>query len=119
MKTKISELPVTHKDPARLCEVKLPFTPLLGDYFRRTSQLRDDGGPAWRRLSERLQENSVTVPLARTRAAVLSGLAAAVLGVWLFGRAPGVTGGGGGSEGTSGTSAGSGGVSGTDPRAGT
>ena len=106
------------KDPARLCEVKLPFTPLLGDYLRQTARLHDDGGPAWHRLSERLQERCVARPLARTKTALLGGLAAAVLGVWLLGRAPGVTGGGGGSEGASGSSTGSGGMTGADPRGG-
>jgi hypothetical protein len=118
MKT-IPKVPPTQKDPTRLCEVKLPFAPLLDDYLRRTSQLRDDGGPAWRRLSGRLQEPAVAPPFARTRAALLGGLAAAVLGIWLFWRAPGETGGGGGSEGTSGSSACSGGTGGTGPRGGT
>jgi hypothetical protein len=104
-------------DPGRLREAKLPCEPLLREYLRRTEVADDDGGRAWQRLGERMQGRPAAGSLARTRAALLGGVAVAVLGLWLSGRGAGGTDGVGGSEGRSGSAPGTGGMSGADPRA--
>jgi hypothetical protein len=107
--------PAETTDPAPLCAVKLPFAPLLGEYVRRTEPAGADGALAWHRLFHRLHARPAAPSLPRTKGALLGGLAAAVLGVWLLGRPVTAPGGSGGCEGTSGTAPGTGGSDGTDP----
>ena len=88
-------------DPPRLRG--LPCGPLLAEYRKHTE------APVVLEAAGRRPR--------RARAALLGGLAAAVLGIWLVGGAPSAPPGAGGSEGTSGTAPGAGGTGGGDPAA--
>jgi hypothetical protein len=89
-------------DPGRLIDAKLPCAPLLREYLSRTATPMCGEQPRRHRR-----------PMAAT-AALLGGLAAAVLGFWLVARGPQTIGGQGGSEGTSGCAPGTGGISGAN-----